>query len=54
MFLNDESSMNRLTLNYLNPIAPNYYPFMIGLDKCGGNCNAFDDLSANMCVFSIK
>ena len=54
MCLNDESRMTRLTLNYLNPIVPNYYPFMTGLDKFGGNGNAFDDLSAKMCVFSIK
>ena len=54
MFLNDESCMTRLTLNDLNHIVHNYYPFMIGLDKCGGNCNAIDDLSTKLCVFSIK
>ena len=43
MFLNDESCMTRLTLDDLNPIVPNYYPFIIGLDKCGGNCNAVDE-----------
>ena len=54
MFLNDESYMTRLTLNDLNPIVPNCYPFLVGLDKCGGNCNAVDDLSTKICVFSIK
>ena len=46
--------MTRLTLNDLNPIVPNYYPFMIDLGKCGGNCNAVDDLSTKICVFLIK
>ena len=46
--------MTWLTLNDLNPIVPNYYPFMIGLGKCGGNCNAVDDLFRKICVFSIK
>ena len=46
--------MTWLTLNDLNPIVPNYYPFMIGLGKCGGNCNAVDDLFTKICVFSIK
>ena len=54
MFLNDESYMTRLTLNDLNPIVPNCYPFLVGLDKCGGNCNAVDDLSTKICVFSLK
>ena len=54
MFLNDESCMIKLTLNNLNHIVPNYYPFMIGLDKCDENCNAVDDLSTKICVFSIK
>ena len=54
MFLNDESCMTRLTLNDLNPIVPNYYPFMIDLSRCRGNCNAVDDLSTKICVFSIK
>ena len=54
IFLNDESYMTRLTLNDLNPIVPNYYPFMIDLSRCRGNCNAVDDLSTKICVFSIK
>ena len=46
--------MTRLTLNDLNPIVPNYYPFMSDLGKCGGNCNAVDDYSTEICVFLIK
>ena len=29
----------RLTLIYLNTVELKYYPFMISLDKCSGNCN---------------
>ena len=54
MFLRDESCINRFTLNDLNPIVPNCYPFVIGQDKCGGNCNAVHDLTTKICVFSIK
>ena len=54
MFVNDGWCMIKLTHNDLNHIMPNYYPFMVGLDKCGGNCNAVDDLSTKICVFSIK
>ena len=46
--------MIKLTHNDLNHIMPNYYPFMVGLDKCGGNCNAVEDLSTKICVFLIK
>ena len=34
----------------LNPIEPNYYPFIIRLDKCDGRCNADDDLSTKIYV----
>ena len=32
------------TLNDLNPIELNYYPFLISLDKRNGSCNAAFDL----------
>ena len=54
MSLNDESCMARFSLNDLNPIVPNYYTSMIGLDKCGGNSSAANDWSTKICVFSIK
>ena len=28
----------------------NYYPFIISLNKCNGNCNIADKLSATVCV----
>ena len=33
----------------LNSVEHIYYPFMISLDKCNGNCNSVDDLYKNMC-----
>ena len=36
--------MIRPNLIDLNPVEFNYYPFMISLDKCSGNCNSVDDL----------
>lgn len=27
-----------------------YYPFIVGLNKCGESCNTFDDQSDKMCV----
>ena len=47
LFLNHESCMVRPTLIDLNPVELKYYPFMISLDKCTGNCNV---LSPKMCV----
>ena len=32
----------------------NYYPFMISLDKCKGNCNLADDLSTKIFVPNKK
>ena len=32
--------MVKPTLIALNPIELKYYPFMISLDRCNGNCNA--------------
>ena len=37
--------MTRPTLIDFNPIERNYYPFMISLDKCNGNCNPVHNLS---------
>ena len=45
--LNDEPSMVRPTLVYFNPAELKYYPFMISLNKCTGNCNV---LSQKICV----
>ena len=39
--------MVRSTLIHLNPVELKYYPFMISLDECTGNCNA---LSPRICV----
>ena len=39
--------MVRPTFIDLNPIELKYYPLMISLDKCNGNCNA---LSPKICV----
>ena len=39
--------MARLALIHMNPIELKYYPFMISLDKCNGNCNT---LSPKICV----
>ena len=47
MFLNDEKCMVRSTLIDLNPVELKYYPFMISLNKCTGNCNV---LSPKICV----
>ena len=35
----------------LNPIALNYYPYIIGLDKCNKICNAVNELSMKRWVF---
>ena len=50
MFLNNEKCMIRLPPIDLNPVELNYYSFMIGIDKCNGNCNAVDDLSTKICL----
>ena len=39
LFLNDEPCMVRPTLIDMNPVKVKYYPFMISLNKCTGNCN---------------
>ena len=39
--------MIRRTLIDLNPVKLNYYPFMIGVDRCNGSCNV---LSPKICV----
>ena len=44
---------DRSNLIDLNCVGFNYYPFMISLDKCNGNCNkAADDLFAKIYVSS--
>ena len=45
--LNDEPCMVRPTRIDMNPIELKYYPFMISLNKCAGNCNV---LSPKICV----
>ena len=50
MSLNNEPYMIGPLLIDLNPAELNYYPFMIGLDKCNGSCYAVDDLSTKICV----
>ena len=49
MSLNKEPCMNRPALIVLNPIEPNYYQFMISLDKCNGSCNYLQ-----IYVFGVK
>ena len=39
-----------VTLNNLNPVELNYYPFMISLDKRNGSYNAVFELYAKICV----
>ena len=45
--LSDEPCMVRPTLTDMNPNELKYYPFMISLNKCTGNCNV---LSSKICV----
>ena len=45
LFLNDEPCM--VTLTDLNPVELKYYPFMISLDRCTGNC---DVLYPKICI----
>ena len=45
--LNDEPCMIRCTLIDLNPVELNYYPFMIGVNRCNGSCNV---VSPKICV----
>ena len=52
MSLNNEPCTIRPTLIDFNHIELNYYPFMISLDKCIGNCNSVDSLSTKIRVLS--
>ena len=52
MSSNNEPFMINPTIIDFNPVKLNYYPFMISLDKCRGNCNAADDLTTKWCVQS--
>ena len=45
--LNDEPCMIRCALIDLNPVELNYYPFMIGVNRCNGSCNV---VSPKICV----
>ena len=49
MSLNNEQRKTRPFLSDLNSVELNYYPFMISLDKCDGNCNAFNNISGKIC-----
>ena len=49
--IKNEPCMPRPAVIDLNPVKCNYYPFVISLDKCNGNCNkAIDDFSGKVCV----
>ena len=50
MFLNNEPCLARPILIGSNPYELHYYPFMISLDGCNGNCNTLDDPSVRICV----
>ena len=50
MYVFNEPSMVRPTLIDSNLIEPNYYPFMISLDKCNASCNTADDLCTKICI----
>ena len=50
--LNNEPCMIRPSLIDLNPVEPNYYPFIISPDKWNGSCNAVDHLSTKICFLS--
>ena len=39
LFLSDKLCMVRPTIIDMNPVEPNYYPFMISLNKCTRSCN---------------
>ena len=39
----------RGSLEDLNPVDLNYYPFMISLDKCNGSCNTLTKISGKIC-----
>ena len=39
LFLNDEPCMVRPTLINMNLAELKYYPLMVSLNKCTGNCN---------------
>ena len=52
MSLSNETCLIRPTLIDLNLIEINYYPFMIGLDKFNGSCNAVKNLSTEIIFLS--
>ena len=48
--LNNESCLAKSSLIDALSQGLHQYPFMIGLDKCGGGCNTVHDLSSRVCV----
>ena len=50
MPLNNEQCKTRPFLINLNPLEVKYYPFLITLDKCNGNCNTLNNISDKICV----
>ena len=43
--LNNDPCIVTPTFINLNTVEPNFFPFMISLNKCSGVCNVVDDLS---------
>ena len=43
MTLNNKAFLAGPTLFDQNPNKFRYYPSMVYIDRCGGNCNTFDD-----------
>ena len=50
MLLNNEQCKTKPFLIDLILAELKYYPFMITLDKCNGNCNIFIQRSSRICV----
>ena len=48
--LNNESCEARVTPIDLDLKELHYYPIMVSLNRCNGNCNTLDDLSSRICV----
>ena len=46
--------MTRPNLIDINTVECHNYSFMISLDEWNGNCNAFDDLSTQICFLRGK
>ena len=48
MSLNNELCKTRRFLININPAEIKYYPFMITLDKCNGDCNTLREISGKI------